>query len=350
MVLVAALLAALDGWRLEAGDAHCNIDRRRALSVEDFLAEYDGMKPVVLVGAAQNWSAMQLWSRDYLVARHGRERVEVVEAERAPAQIREGVHRTALIEDFVAHMDRREAQKQGAVMAFDTEEFYQRTNMSAQTAPKLPHFDHWASTVRYFTWGPAGLGLPFHNHAANWLAMIVGRKSWYIFPPSTPNLQVQDLNLHFNQLVSARGLDLGDSDALATWPHRVLWDGGRNDLLHCVTDAGDVMYLPKSWWHAVINLEESIALPSQEAEDSKWATLSDQYWFRIEKLKRQQRAGDLIDVLLEAVEHFHEPDDFNAFKEFRIMLVKAPSALCRESFCMHSSMISFVRWQSSGRW
>ena len=47
-------------WGAAQRTARCTIDRREGLSREDFLAEYDGRKPVVLVGEAKGWPAANL--------------------------------------------------------------------------------------------------------------------------------------------------------------------------------------------------------------------------------------------------------------------------------------------------
>lgn len=192
VVGVAAVIVGLVGWRsTQAGEledvVHCNIDRRVGLSAVEFLENYDDKEPVVLLGGINHWPAMQRWSRESLLAQHGDEKIEVGEPKLLPGEIAEGVERTVALKEFVAHMDKREREKASPVMAFDTVEFHHRANLSADTTPPLPQFEHWNATVPYFTWGPAGLGLPFHAHAANFLPLIVGKKSWYLFPPSVSN-------------------------------------------------------------------------------------------------------------------------------------------------------------------
>ena len=113
------------------------------------------------------------------------------------------------------------------------------------------------------------------------------------------------------------------------------------------------MYVPNRWWHAVINLEESIGLPCvqasvffcafsrmrslsessdigfhcaerrhQEADAAKWQEDPAQpFWFRINKLNKQKRKKDAADVLAEAAAYFSDPEaDLNNYAIFRIQL------------------------------
>ena len=158
----------------------CTVDRRTNLSAERFMAEYDGARPVVLLGAARNWSAVRQWTRAHLLDRFGGLRVDVGEPDLLPAEIAVGVNRTLPLAEFVTTMD----GSSRPVMAFDTAEFSERARISEATEP-LAHFAHWRQSVPYFTWGPRGLGLPFHSHAANYAATIIGQKLWFILPPDT---------------------------------------------------------------------------------------------------------------------------------------------------------------------
>ena len=36
--------------------------------------------------------------------------------------------------------------------------------------------------------------------------------------------------------------------------------GGGVQPVECVCEAGEMMFVPKGWWHCVLNLEESIAV------------------------------------------------------------------------------------------
>ena len=96
------------------------------------MAEYDGARPVVLLGAASNWSAVRQWTRAHLLDRYGELRVDVGQPDLLPAEIAVGVNRTLPLAEFVTIMDRSNRP----VMAFDTAEFSERARISEATEPR----------------------------------------------------------------------------------------------------------------------------------------------------------------------------------------------------------------------
>ena len=85
--------------------------------------------------------------------------------------------------------------------------------------------------------------------------------------------------------------------------------------------AADVMYVPSGWWHATINLDESVALPNQEAAEDQWQKPADRYWFRINRLHDQQRHQEKVELLREALPFVDDREaDRESYDKFRISL------------------------------
>ena len=82
--------------------------------------------------------------------------------------------------------------------------------------------------------GPAGSGAPFHFHKDAVNLLLVGRKSWFLTPPSSASYAT----------VPA-----------AVWVAHGMERPGGGDLLTCIQEEGDAMYVPSGWGHAVLNLE-----------------------------------------------------------------------------------------------
>ena len=79
--------------------------------------------------------------------------------------------------------------------------------------------------------GPAGAGAPWHYHEQAVNALGFGRKTWYLRPPSTATY--------------------------STEPPRD-WYGKPRDAIVCEQRAGDILYVPAGWGHAVVNEEPSV--------------------------------------------------------------------------------------------
>ena len=89
----------------------------------------------------------------------------------------------------------------------------------------------------------------------------------------------------------------------------------------CFVWGADVMYVPSGWWHATINLDESVALPNQEAAEAQWRTPADRYWFRINRLHDQQRHQEKVELLREALPFVDDREaDMESYDKFRISL------------------------------
>ena len=88
-----------------------------------------------------------------------------------------------------------------------------------------------------FFLGPPGSGAPFHAHRDAFNALIFGRKRWFLLPP--------DRSLY-------------STTPVATWlaSAAALPEGA----LQCVQEAGDVVFVPRGWAHAVLNLRTSVGV------------------------------------------------------------------------------------------
>ena len=94
--------------------------------------------------------------------------------------------------------------------------------------------------------GPAASAAPMHFHEDAINALAFGRKRWALVPPhraefsTVPGLQWFD---------AAVGLGGGNGTGK-----------GSGGVLQCVQEAGDIMYVPHGWGHAVLNTMASIGL------------------------------------------------------------------------------------------
>jgi hypothetical protein len=95
-------------------------------------------------------------------------------------------------------------------------------------------------------WGLGGThsGVPFHFHGHGFGEMIYGRKRWFLTPP--------DMKPDFRSNVTT--LD---------WATFVLPGLPQEQQpLQCVLSPDEIIYFPGMWWHATLNLDESVFVSS----------------------------------------------------------------------------------------
>ena len=85
-----------------------------------------------------------------------------------------------------------------------------------------------------------GTGVPFHFHGPGFAETIIGRKRWFLTPPTerpTFDGDTSSLNWFLEQYESARISP---------------------NLLECTLGPSDLIYFPDRWWHATLNIETSV--------------------------------------------------------------------------------------------
>ena len=76
----------------------------------------------------------------------------------------------------------------------------------------------------------------FHVHDEAWLGQVAGSRMWFLLPPSTPSSALDQKPPACEYLYNRETLP--------------------QNAMVCVQNPGDVMYLPKGWWHGTCGLEE----------------------------------------------------------------------------------------------
>jgi hypothetical protein len=103
-----------------------------------------------------------------------------------------------------------------------------------------PYFDAFSYYTYQLVVGPAFSGANPHFHHTTWNALVTGRKRWWIWPP-------------------------GASFYSTRHPFYWYWEESdrhaRDDqAFQCMQEAGDVFFLPDEWGHAVVNVNDAVAV------------------------------------------------------------------------------------------
>jgi hypothetical protein len=125
--------------------------------------------------------------------------------------------------------------------------------------------------------GGPGSGAPIHYHSDAVNTLLYGRKRWYLLPPDDAVFSTVPAAVFTAALlrrndggnatatasatsgVSASGA--GAADSCVDEGDDMMADGDAPRApapLECTQEAGDVLYVPRSWGHGVLNLETSV--------------------------------------------------------------------------------------------
>jgi len=86
-----------------------------------------------------------------------------------------------------------------------------------------------------------------HAHTEGWNALLHGRKRWFLYPPYVlPPLQYPVYK--------------GQMEWVTTLYPQIKANPGLPQPLECIQEAGDLIFIPEGWFHATINLEETIGV------------------------------------------------------------------------------------------
>ena len=226
----------------------CARERADGLSVERFVADYETAGvPVVIEGGCGADAAKALWDRGALEERFGDRLFHV------------GGYEFAL-RDFLSY----------AAANGDDQPLYLFDKRFGEAAPELleaytpaPYFaddlfglldddgDARRPDWRWIIIGGERSGSAWHkdpNGTSAWNATLRGRKRWLFFPPKTTPPGVRP---------SADGLDLVAPLSLAEWAHAFYAEARAHPhFVEAATGPGDLVFVPRGWWHSVINLDD----------------------------------------------------------------------------------------------
>jgi len=225
-----------------------NVDRRSSddLSKEEFITKYEAPGvPVILTGIVSKWQASTEWTREKLLQRF------------PDRLLRVSATRDMTLKDYFDYVDQCDGTEERPLYLFDKDfclkipemndefnipKYFEQDLMSVLGEEKRPDY-------KWLIIGPALSGSSFHvdpNCNFAWNATIQGRKKWILYPPGCPP-----------PVSGAEDRQL----CLPQWFHEH-YDNDEcvDQRMECITEAGECMYVPRGWWHCVLNLEPCVAI------------------------------------------------------------------------------------------
>jgi len=217
------------------------IERRRISSPEQFEHEFrKPSKPVILTGQLDHWPALKTWSFDYLASKCGSTLVVVDSYNSSRA-------RELPFGEFVRMLETNVGPDKPPLYL---QEWLYQTNCAflSEDMPELPIaqydfrrilYGEKISTNHQLWIGQRGATTRLHqdSYMIDVLhAQIVGDKHWIVMSPQTAVGSDGDGGFDFASMV----------------------ENPETQILQCVLQPGDVIYLPAEWWHRIELMSDSI--------------------------------------------------------------------------------------------
>lgn len=227
--------------------------RRHQLDSDTFLREhYIANEPVILTGMLDDVVRDPCWSLDHLREYFGGREVEIQAGRTQDGNYEQNSLAHKRLMRFADYVD--------LVRAGASNDIYMTANNSTRNRealaelwphmPRVPEYlkEEEGKPQGFFWFGPAGTITPFHHDLTNNVMMqLVGRKRVRLVSPSdTPRM--------YNDRHCFTPVD-GAAPDVERWP--LLREV---EIIDCVLEPGEILFLPVGWWHYVEALDISITI------------------------------------------------------------------------------------------
>ena len=257
------------GWRTHEArhfetplDGPCTVDRVDASQFASLEAFHDayrarGGAPVVVTGLAPRNDAFRAMNaKEALLRRWGDETIVLSTANTHSYR---KVAKT-LREYFDDHLRVQDLAVPGDETLYwfgDNDHERWAEHFAAYSPPPL--IPRSADVAYSFGIGGPLSGVPLHVHGPGFSETLIGRKRWWLAPPRPkptfdPNATALEWALSSRKAVGGgeKGDPARNSPGAA--------DGV--DFAACTVAEGEAMYFPDGWWHATLNLDETVFISS----------------------------------------------------------------------------------------
>jgi hypothetical protein len=223
-----------------------NIDRRSNLSLQVFKKEYASKnRPVIITDIVQTWPAFKKWNHEYFLQSKKKFRAERVDL---------------TYSDYKAYMD--QCNEEAPLYLFDKNSpIDYQDDFSIPNYFEQDFFSVLGDGRRDYRWiiiGPTRSGSTFHidpNSTSAFNAVITGSKKWILYPPNMIPPGVYP---------TKDGSEVTSPVSITEWYlnyySQLHEDPDAYKPIEAICKAGEILFVPRGWWHSVVNLEDTIAL------------------------------------------------------------------------------------------
>lgn len=229
-------------------DTRPTIDRIERLTQERFIQDFVSRgRPVVVTDVMTDWPALSGWTPERLRERIGDKAVTVTRRQG-------GVYRTAdhlemTISEYVDILQDPEKREDYYLTGLTTGQQLQELADDFSSPPFLG--PEWGDQLHVWIGYNSRTINHYHSHHEALLCQVVGQKKVLLYPPGdTSALYPKGF---FASDHNCSRVDAHDAD-LEKYPKF-----GSLTAIECTLDAGEALFIPVHWWHAVYGLNLSVS-------------------------------------------------------------------------------------------
>lgn len=235
------------------------VERRAGVCAAEFFERYyAGNFPVILTDVADQWPALELWSRpEYFAETFGDTSINVCMGREANPYCDRQFERhlrTMSMRDYALWVKNAGETNDGYLISnnrlLENERF---RRLLDDIVPPEQYVDPARfHTYMSFWFGPAGTRTPLHHDGNNILfCQVAGRKEFFLVDPFEADLLPRAEGFYAHTSVPTDMTEEGSRspDAAFPWPAR-----------RVVLEPGEALFLPVGWWHQVRALDLSVSI------------------------------------------------------------------------------------------
>jgi hypothetical protein len=260
----------------DAGDVAfpCTIDVVDVsdFSVPDFLANYMNKKSLVIRGGADFWPAAKLWTKSFMREQYGGTVRPVADADHPTSG--ESVDFRKFLDGMSHDPQLSEHSQDNSLYTFDYPDAIMSVAEWEAAVPTLRQggagwrAGYWDMLGRpnqikqYVGIGPNGTGLYWHAHDSALNACIRGKRRWFVsaagseFADAAPTKAVLDEVVSYTK----KRMSVWAESVYPSYPALSLL---KSQILECVQEEGDIIYVPQATLHGVVNYGDTVAVAIQ---------------------------------------------------------------------------------------
>lgn len=239
----------LDGWYHDTG--HVPRIRASEVTLEQFRERFlKASQPCIITDVVPTWPANAKWHPETLMEQYCETLIKVNEYNADEVRVK------MTMRDYLIYM--RENKEYKPMYVFDSS--FQRRAPGLLQDFGIPQYfweDLFAAldeqhrpAFRWFLMGCARTGSPFHrdpNGTSAWNAVTHGHKRWALYPP-------------WMARVPGQNMDDSHPNSHKWWSLIYPTLAPQDKPIEFIQGPGDLIFIPSGWWHAVLNLDETLSV------------------------------------------------------------------------------------------